>query len=241
MMRRWLRSRGARAKQDLVRAGELRNSRDRQGSLAVTKRAKGDSVLGKLRHRLTYANAMSTLAVFIALGGSSYAAFTISGSSIKNRSIPAKKIKRNALSGREIRESRLGKVPKARNADRLGGVSAAGLKVRCPSDTFPIADVCVEKNARAPASYGSAVLTCLAVGTPAGPGRRLPTHGELLAALTAVQLAPGGELTSNVYPSSSDPGRLDVLYVTDRVGSVALTPDTGAGAKAYRCVTDPLN
>ena len=43
----------------------------------------------------TYANVMSTLAVFVALGGSSYAALTISGASIKNRSIPAKKIKRN--------------------------------------------------------------------------------------------------------------------------------------------------
>ena len=77
------------------------------------------------------------------------------------------------------------------------------------------------------------------VGTPAGPGRRLPTHGELRAALTAVQLAPGGELTSNVYPSSTDPGELDVLYVTDQVGSVALTPDTAAGGKAFRCVDGP--
>ena len=34
----------------------------------------------RLRQRLTYANVMSTLAVFIALGGSSYAALTISGS-----------------------------------------------------------------------------------------------------------------------------------------------------------------
>ena len=32
-----------------------------------------------------------------------------------------------------------------------------------------------------------------------------------------------------------------MLYVTDQVGSVALTPDTFAGRKAYRCVTDPLN
>ena len=85
------------------------------------------------------------------------------------------------------------------------------------------------------------MLQCAQIGTPAGPGRRLPTHGELRAALTAVQLAPGGELTSDVYPSSSDPGRLDVLFVTDQVGSVALTPDTAAGAKAFRCVTDPLN
>ena len=48
-------------------------------------------MLHRLRKRLTYANVMSTLAVFIALGGSSYAALEISGSSIKNRSIPAKK------------------------------------------------------------------------------------------------------------------------------------------------------
>src|SRR5437763_96023 len=72
-------------------------------------------------------------------------------------------------------------------------------------------------------------------------GRRLPTHNELRDALThhEIQLAPGGELTSDVYPSSSTQGELDVLYVTDQLGHVALTPDTGAGAKAFRCAIDP--
>ena len=195
----------------------------------------------KLRSHLTYANVMSTLAVFIALGGSSYAAVTISGSNIKNRSIPRTKIRHNTLTGTEIKESRLARVPRARDADRLNGTTADALKVRCPSDTFPIADVCVERAARAASAYSSAVLTCSGIGTPSGPGRRLPTHAELRAALTAVQLAAGGELTSNVYPSPSDPGRLDVLFVTDQVGSVGLAPDTFAGAKAYRCATDPLN
>ena len=198
-------------------------------------------MLHRLRKRLTYANVMSTLAVFIALGGSSYAAITISGSSISNRSISGKKLKRNTLGGLEIKESRLARVPRARNADRLGGLPAANFKIRCSGDTFPTADVCVERTARAATSYGSAVLQCVQIGTPAGPGRRLPTHGELLAALTAVQLAPGGELTSNVYPSGALPGELDVLYVTDQVGSVAVTTNTGAGAKAFRCVIDPLN
>jgi hypothetical protein len=195
----------------------------------------------KFRQRLTYANVMSTLAVFVALGGSSYAALTISGASIENRSIPAKKIKRNSITGREIRESRLKRVPRSRHADQLGGFSAAELRIRCPDDTFPIADVCVELQPRPATPYGSAVLQCLGVGTPAGPGRRLPTHGELMAALTGVALAPGGELTSSVYPSSGEAGRLDVLYVTDQVGSAALTPNTAAGEKAYRCVADPLN
>jgi hypothetical protein len=194
----------------------------------------------KLRHPLTYANVMSTLAVFVALGGSSYAALEIRGSSIKDRSIPAKKLKRNSITGREVRESRLS-VPRARRADRLGAFTADQLRVHCPSDTFPIADVCVERTPRGAAAYSSAVLDCLGVGTPAGPGRRLPTHGELRAALGAVTLAPGGELTSHVYPSASNPGQLDVLYVTDQVGSAALTPNTAAGGKAYRCVTDPLN
>jgi hypothetical protein len=190
---------------------------------------------------LTYANVMATLAVFIALGGSSYAAFTISGRNIEKRSIAGTKLKRNTLTGREIRESRLAKVRRARNADQLNGLTAASLKIRCPLDTFPSADVCVERTPRAPAAYSIAVLECANAGTPAGPGRRLPTHGELRSALTAVQLAAGGELTSDVYPSGSTPGELDVLYVTDQVGSVAVTSNTGAGGRAFRCVTDPLN
>jgi len=132
-------------------------------------------------------------------------------------------------------------VPRARNADRLGGLTASDLKIKCPSGTFPIADVCVERIARSASAYGSAVLQCLQVGTPSGPGRRLPTHGELMAALGAVSLAPGGELTSEVYPSNTNPGRLDVVYITDVVGSVDVTPDTFDGRKAFRCVADPLN
>ena len=201
---------------------------------------KGASVLSRIRRRLTYANVMSTLAVFIALGGSSYAAITINGKSITDRSIRGKKLRHNTLTGAEIRESTLARVNRARQADTLNGVTASDLKIRCPADTFPAADVCIERMTRPAAAYSGAVLTCQRIGTPGGPGRRLPTHGELLAALTAVPLAAGGELTSDVYPSST-PGQLDVLYVTDRVGSVALTPDTGASGKAYRCVTDPLN
>jgi hypothetical protein len=36
-------------------------------------------LLSNLRARLTYANVVATLALFIALGGSSYAAITITG------------------------------------------------------------------------------------------------------------------------------------------------------------------
>jgi hypothetical protein len=195
----------------------------------------------RFRPRLSYANVMSTLAVFIALGGSSYAAVTLNGANIKYRSIPGAKLKRNAVTGLEIRESRLGRVPRAVLADRLSEAATAELKVRCPDDMFPVAGTCVERAARPAVAYGSAVITCLNQGVPQGPGRRLPTHGELVAALTAVPLAEGGELTGAVVPSTQHPGEVDALYVTDPAGRIAITPNRGEGAKAYRCVTDPIN
>src|SRR4051812_43327840 len=183
---------------------------------------------------------MSTLAVFIALGGSSYAAVKINGASIKNRSISAGKVKRNTLTGREIRESRLGRVPRAASADRLGSLSAADLKLHCPLDTFLSAGVCVERTPRPAMPYFSAVLECSNAG-PESRGRRLPTHSELRDALTAVTLAPGGELTANVYPSSTST-RLDVLVIVDQVGGFTLVQDKAPeGSRQFRCVTEPSN
>jgi hypothetical protein len=202
---------------------------------------KRDRVLRALRRRLTYANVMATAAVFIALGGSSYAALTVTGADVRNGSLSYRDLKKNTLGGTRIKESRLGKVPRARNADRLNGLSAARLLVRCPDATMPVYDVCVETSARAPLPYGTAAVACEGVDRQATPGRRLPSHDELLTAIgePGITLAAGGELTRNVYPNAN--GRVDVLYVTDDVGSVAVTSDTAAGAKAFRCVTDPLN
>lgn len=55
-----------------------------------------------LAARLTYANVMSTLAVFLALGGSAYAVSQINGSQIRDRSIPARKLTRHTISAQEV-------------------------------------------------------------------------------------------------------------------------------------------
>jgi hypothetical protein len=67
---------------------------------------------------LTYANVVSTLCLFIVLGGGAYAAATIDGADLKARSVPATKVKRDALTGAEIREATLQRVP---DAARLAG------------------------------------------------------------------------------------------------------------------------
>lgn len=195
------------------------------------------------RFHLSYANVMSTLAVFIALGGSSYAAVSISGSSLKHRSVGGTKLKRNTITGLEVRESRLGRVPRSEVADHLALAATLELTDRCPAGTVPAAGTCVEIAPRGIAPYGPAVRACMDVDArlPA-TRRRLPTHGELMAALTqqVVQFA-GDELTSEVFPSHTMPDGLDVVFITDRVGSIGLTTASADGAKQFRCAVDPTN
>lgn len=90
------------------------------------------------RLRLRYADVMSTIAVFLALGGSAYAVARIDGSELKNRSVPGEKIQRNALGGREISERRLRRV---QDAARLGGQPAEqflGSRVTIRTQPFQI-------------------------------------------------------------------------------------------------------
>src|SRR3954451_5082270 len=100
----------------------------------------------RLLRRLSYANVMSTLAVFIALGGSSYAAVTLNGKNIKSRSIPGKKLRANSVTGYEINESRLHTVACSKYADtalRLDPVAVDELLLNCPDNTVLAAGACV--------------------------------------------------------------------------------------------------
>jgi hypothetical protein len=199
-------------------------------------------MLRALRDRLTYANVIATIALFVALGGSSYAVSKIDGSDIRKRSLTGKQFKSNSIGSRVVKESSLRPVPKARNAARLAGQPAVRFLVSCPAGTVPISDVCVEVQAHPADSYRGAAFYCSLTDNRERAGRRLPTHDELMTALAnpQVQLSPGGELTSEVYPSST-PGKVDVLYVTEENGSVGVVPDDGTGAKGFRCVADPMN
>jgi hypothetical protein len=49
-------------------------------------------VLHRIRRNLSFANVMSVIAVFVALGGSAYAAKKLSGKQLKNNSVAAKKL-----------------------------------------------------------------------------------------------------------------------------------------------------
>jgi hypothetical protein len=95
----------------------------------------GIRCVGKLRgmSRLTYANVVATVALFLALGGTSVAATKlINGKEIKRGTIPADRIKARSLTGAQINAATLGAVPQAAraaqaaHADRADAAASAG-------------------------------------------------------------------------------------------------------------------
>lgn len=67
--------------------------------------------------RLTPSIVISILALFIAIGGTSYAAVKINGKNIKAGTVAGKALKKNTITGKQVKESSLGKVPAATTAD----------------------------------------------------------------------------------------------------------------------------
>lgn len=70
-------------------------------------------MLSKLRTRITFANVTALLALFVALGGSVYAAGKLNGSKVKRGSLPGNRIVPNSVKGKQVREGSLGQVPRA--------------------------------------------------------------------------------------------------------------------------------
>jgi len=92
-------------------------------------------VLARFRRLLSFSNVVACLALFIALGGSVYAAGKISGKQIKRNSLPGNRIKPKTIPSNRIKpKSITGRQVKADsltgtqiNEKTLAGVSAAAL------------------------------------------------------------------------------------------------------------------
>jgi hypothetical protein len=101
----------------------------------------------QIRKRLTYANVMSSIAVFLILGGATAFAASkiganqlkansvktgkivkeaVTAGKIKNGAITTNKLANDAVTGAKANESTFGEVPSAANANSLGGLAASG-------------------------------------------------------------------------------------------------------------------
>ncbi|HEY5943495.1 MAG TPA: hypothetical protein VIT89_11635 [Solirubrobacterales bacterium] len=82
-------------------------------------------MIARIAKSLTFSNVIACLALFIALGGSVYAANKISGKQIKKSSLPGNRIKPKTIPANRIKPNSL--TGKQINEKTLTGVSAAAL------------------------------------------------------------------------------------------------------------------
>jgi hypothetical protein len=146
-------------------------------------------MFSKLRARLTYANVVATLALFLALTGGTAVALTgsnavfsdditnnqVQSEDVRNDNLSggglgSRDIRPNGLTGSDINESALGKVA---DADKLDGLDSSAFRVRCPAGTRFHEGACFEEAARAAVTWSIAQGVCLRVN------RRLPSPAEL--------------------------------------------------------------
>ncbi len=204
-----------------------------------------------LRRKLTYANVVATLALFIAIGGASaFAASqlgknTVGPKQLKKNSVTAAKIKAGAvtsakiggtLSGTQINASTLGTVPSAssaENAQSLDGQSAAQLtsssKLGCPAGMALYDGVCFEEAPKSAKSWLPAAEKCWTEHL------RLPTLGELMGFESATfTKTPPPEWTEPEWFTGSE----SRAFAVSATGSKFEWGSTTTNEKfPYRCVT----
>jgi hypothetical protein len=212
----------------------------------------------RLRDRLSYANVVATLALFVALGGTSYAVLhvgsedvvdnSLRGKDIRNntlrsrdvhdRTIRARDVRRDSLGSGVVKESALGTVPRAADAERVGGATAQDLRVICPADTVAKAGVCIENSARAPDGFLGALDRCDQAG------RGLVTMPQLDRFARTNGPLPQPEWAGSVYRNPDNgPTPVEQLeaVVLDGVGDVSYDRVYLAVQHAFRCVALPSN
>jgi hypothetical protein len=93
-------------------------------------------MIGRIRARITYANVVATLALFVALGGTSYAVNQLGSNDIRDNSIRSRDVHDNSLRSRDIHNRTLlakdfkrGQLPKPGHGSR-GPRGLRGLRGR---------------------------------------------------------------------------------------------------------------
>ncbi|HEX3824290.1 MAG TPA: hypothetical protein VHV79_07485 [Mycobacteriales bacterium] len=140
----------------------------------------------------TPALVIGTLALIVALGGTA-AATTVAG----QKKINGSQIKANSISGKQVKESTLATVPKAKSASELGGLTPIAFRVVKPAGTnsFQLFSL---KN--------EAVVTASCQASPTTPGVTIAPVGTASHDLQYTYFDPSGGGTYSFGPPSKGGG-----------------------------------
>ena len=182
-------------------------------------------MFAKLRLRLTYANVMATIAVFVALGGSSYAAIKVTGKDIKNSSLGTGDVKNGSLLAGDFKS---GQIP----AGPQGPTGQRGL----PGPQGAKGDPCVPSDVACRGPRGAAGATnvvrrtgtTFTVGTNGGSGQALCQPGESATGGGAASNSTSAHIVSSTPSARPDSHFLTTdawfVYVATSTGTTTVTP-----------------
>ncbi|MFL5829862.1 MAG: hypothetical protein ACJ76X_08110 [Solirubrobacteraceae bacterium] len=182
-------------------------------------------------------NAVALLALFVALGGTGYAAVSINGKAIKNGTISAVKLKKDTLGGREVKESKLGKVRSAAHADLASSADSARRALsadRAASATH--ADVAaLATNA---SSLGGSDASAFA----RGPSSTILRQDEVAPSTSDVPVAsldPIGSITFTCGAGANS--GIFTYHGVSRVGGIEVLHTSGGSAATHQFVAFSAN
>ena len=178
-----------------------------------------DKAMLKIRPRLTYANVVATVALFVAVSGASaFAATQLAKNSVGSRQLKSKsvttgkiapgsvngsKVVNNSLTGADINLKALGSVPSANSATSAGNAATVdNHAAKCPVGTTLVGGLCFDSESNPPVeSVKEASDACQ------GKGGFLPSVMELYSARELLNLGTGvgsdHQFTDEVYANTS--------------------------------------
>ncbi len=175
-------------------------------------------MLRRIRSRLTYANVMSTVGVFIALGGVSYAAVklprnSVGGAQIKKNAVTGSKVRNSSLTGSDVRNSSLTGSDVRNNSLRSTDVRNSSLTGRDVKDGSLTA-----KDFSGPVQ-GTA-------GPKGEPGAAGPAGPAGAAGRSALETLRSGEVVRGAVGEQVNAGAGDEFYVVGSLPIAAPEPLT---------------
>jgi hypothetical protein len=169
--------------------------------------------LAFFRRHFSFANLTALLALFVALGGSSYAALSVGSKQIANNSVRSKDLRNNDVRGRDIRKGTV------RGTDVRDG-DVKGRDVR--DNTLTGADVKESSLGSVPSALDAQTLAGKPASAFLGSGQQLKTGLIRLARDETKTMASNGPFTWKAACSDGGGGntRLVVTVETTEAGSV---------------------
>jgi hypothetical protein len=199
------------------------------------------------RRRLSYANVVASLALFVSLGGGAYAmsrlpAGSVGTKQLRRHAVTATKVARNTLTGAQIKESTLGQVPLSRRsefassagfANNAGNAGNAGVASRAlTADTATTAaKATIAASAASATTAANAAHAASATSATNATNATNASHAS--SATNATQLgglAASGYLTSDhILSASVDPAAAAGQPLFTDAGTGAEVLDAGRG------------